>query len=611
MNPGRGFLTVAVAAVLAASAISLLDAEEPARRSGPRDWSHRHIVSGSVAVDGDELAGHDWRTRRRQIILADARDRWASFNGSGGGGWRDGHHDGGHDPDPQDGMANWTILTGGTGPVLGYPAKFSFDVRISHCTDAIYFTVDQPGGATRPNVIGITNPYPGCPGNPAGRTPTVKFALRLPYAVPTSATLSLDGTVLYVIESRPREKGGVILHAINVHNIRKKPGAYDFRYRRWTSVHTLAPPDGTAASEQLFELTFPYSTNRSSSPFLDYESGTIYFGDSAGKVHRVAGANTPAARKDVGWPVQCGRVALEGPAFFDRQVVAGSADGKLYRIDTSDPRRACIAALQFGEGERRGDDDDHDGDRDRRTDGSAYTRSGDHDDDDEDGDRDHHDGDCDDEHRGRGGLTAPIVDVTNHKILIATGDTVFGDFKAVAMFNLRFAPREPPIDAAILGRADGVRAQLPALDDDFWTTNDGNLYAVGNGGVRDTLLIRVPYNGSSMSPPAGFAALHRDGYAASVPTSPVVEFLTGAAVANPDTVFVGGNGGSYLFMNRISAGFGGSPKRPARMEGVFEPSSGVSSGISVDTRLPGLANIYFGTAGGRVQSAILQLAQRF
>jgi hypothetical protein len=597
MNAGRGFFAIAGAALLATSASSLLSADDSGlRRSGPRDWSHRHIVAGAAGTE-DQPANPDWRAVRKQILLSDARDRRAASNTSSG------NHGGDHDHEPEDGVkADWMILTGGTGSVLGYPAKFSFDVLVSQCSDAIYFTVDQPGGATRPNVIAITNPYPGCPGNPAGRTPTIKLALRLPYGVPTSATLSLDGTILYVIESRPKEKGGAILHAINVHNIRKKPGAYDFGSRRWTSVHTLAGPDGTPAGEQLFELTFPRSTNRSSSPFLDYSTGTIYVGDSAGRVHRVRAAYTPAASEETGWPVQCGASALESPAFYENQVMAGSADGKLYRIETSNPRRECIAAMQFGEGRGHDHDDGDDHDRDGGRYADWHSRTDHHDDD-----------DCgeDDERSGAGGLTAPTVDITNHKILIATGDTVAGDFKAVAMFNFRFAPREAPVDAAILGSADGIPAQPPALDDDFLTTNDGNLYAVGNGGVRDTLLIRVPYNGSSMSSPAGFAALHRDGTARSVPTSPVVEFLTGAAVSNPDSLFVGGTGGSYLFMNRIAGGFAGSPRRPARMDGVFETSSGVSSGISVDTRLPGLANIYFGTAGGAVQSAIVQLPQRF
>src|SRR6185436_15951698 len=105
-----------------------------------------------------------------------------------------------------------------------------------------------------------------------------------------------------------------------------KPGAYDFASRRWSSVHTLAEPDGTPLSEQLFQLTFPNTTNRSSSPFVDYGTGTIYFGDTHGKVHRVRGGYSPAAAEDAGWPIRCGAAALEDPAFYENQVVAGSAD---------------------------------------------------------------------------------------------------------------------------------------------------------------------------------------------------------------------------------------------------------------------------------------------
>jgi hypothetical protein len=53
------------------------------------------------------------------------------------------------------------------------------------------------------------------------------------------------------------------------------------------------------------------------------------------------------------------------------------------------------------------------------------------------------------------------------------------------------------------------------------------------------------------------------------------------------------------------------------MAGFFATASGVGSGISVDTRTTSTtgttatANIYFGTAGGSVQSTIVQLAQQF
>ena len=70
-------------------------------------------------------------------------------------------------------------------------------------------------------------------------------------------------------------------------------------------------------------------------------------------------------------------------------------------------------------------------------------------------------------------------------------------------------------------------------------------------------------------------------------------------------------------MNRISSGFNGTAGSPVAMAGWFAPPSGVSSGISVDTRTTSTtgttatANIYFGTAGGGVQSTIVQLAQQF
>ena len=64
---------------------------------------------------------------------------------------------------------DWALRTGGTGSVIGYPANFSFDVSASDCSDVIYFTVNQTGGATTPNVIAITNAYAGCPGNPSTR----------------------------------------------------------------------------------------------------------------------------------------------------------------------------------------------------------------------------------------------------------------------------------------------------------------------------------------------------------------------------------------------------------------------------------------------------------
>src|SRR4029450_494545 len=141
-----------------------------------------------------------------------------------------------------------------------------------------------------------TNAYAGCSGNAVGTTPTVKGAIAMTAGTATSAGPSLDGDVLYVLESRG---AGAILRAINVENITSTPGSYNFGTQTWTSTHTLAAPDGTATSEQLFQITFAGIVNNVSSPYLDYNNNQIFFGDSAGRIHRVVNTHLTTASRDL------------------------------------------------------------------------------------------------------------------------------------------------------------------------------------------------------------------------------------------------------------------------------------------------------------------------
>ena len=202
----------------------------------------------------------------------------------------------------------------------------------------IYFTVDQAGAASTVNVIGITNPYAGCPGNPTGATPTVKFGIRMATGTATSAVPSLDGNVLYVIESRASGSGGVILHAINVDSITSPIQApTTTRTQLWSNAHTFwRPPIGTPTSEQLFQITFAGVSNNLSSPYLDYDANQLFFGDSSGR-------DSPGDQREphvgvagsTNFPVSCGTAALQSPVFVNGQVITTSADGRLYRIDTT------------------------------------------------------------------------------------------------------------------------------------------------------------------------------------------------------------------------------------------------------------------------------------
>jgi hypothetical protein len=383
--------------------------------------------------------------------------------------------------------------------------------------------------------------------------------------------------VLYVFDSIAN---GLVLHAINVNNITTTPGTYNFTTRTWASTHTLkTSPIGTSSSEQLFQLTFSNVTNNVASPFLDYDNNQIYFGDSLGRIRRVNNVDKATAAPDANFPVTCGGAQLKSPAVWNDQVIASSADGKLYRIDTTlATPYSCIASQQ----------------------GSAGTSGG-----------------------AGGGLSTPIVDVTNRQVIVASNNIGSSSVRGIGTFDLLFNGGDAPTSYILYGTSSTTIAPVePAVDNQFWTTNSGNLYVSGtNSGNTNTYLVRIPYNGTLSSTIAGSAALHHSSTSAVVATSPVTEFLTGAA-SNPDYIFIGGAGttGNYRFMNRISAGFSGSDASPSAMTSFFSPvgAMGISSGITIDTRTAAMsgstatANIYFGTAGTLgTQSTIVQLAQGF
>jgi hypothetical protein len=546
------------------------------RRGAPHDWSHSHLMASRFGPDLDAGISSDWRTynkhvRREQALArmpAPVLDWFTTLMNR-------------LKPQPAPAAAgphlDWFLNTGGFGSVAGYPAKYSFDISSANCADVIYFTVDQAGSATAPNVIAITNPYSTCPGNATGTTPTVKFAIRMTSGTATSAVPSFDGTVLYVLESRA---GSTLLHAINVNNITTTTGTYNFVTNVWSNLHTLAGSPFGAAKEQLFQLTFATAVNNVSSPYLDYNSSDIFFGDAAGKLHRVINTNLTTASEytSLGFPVACGSAQLTSPVLASsvtagNQLVVSSANGFLYRVDMGTTPYVPIRAAQGGTGVG-----------------------------------------------AEGGLTAPVIDITNDKIIVASGKAFLAPVKGIGAVNLAFTAGEAQTSGVVLGPNDGIAASTPAFDDLFWSTNNGNAYVTGApAGGGDTYLIKVPYNGD-FSAPTGYEVLHHTGAAAGVQTTSVTEFLTASSQANPDFIFVGASGGTYLFMNRAVSGFAGTDAAPLNVAGFFAAPAGVASGIVIDNRTnfqitTGLstANIYYGTKGiaATTQSRIVQLNQEF
>jgi hypothetical protein len=543
-------------------------------RGAPHDWSHSHLMASRFGPDLDAGISSDWRTynthvRRDQMraarMPAPVLDWFTALMNR-------------LKPEPAADSTgphlDWFLNTGGFGPVAGYPAKYSFDISSANCADVIYFTVDQPGSATAPNVIAITNPYSTCPGNSTGTTPTVKWALRMTSGTATSAVPSLDGTVLYVLESRA---GSTILHAINVNKIAAPTGTYNFTTNAWSNLHTLAGAPFGALKEQLFQLTFATAVNDVSSPYLDYNTSDLYFGDAAGKLHRVRNTNLSTAAESFsnGFPVACGTSQLTSPVLASsdtvgNQLVVSSANGFLYRVDMS--TFTLFRAAQSGAG---GAD---------------------------------------------GGLTSPVIDITNDKIIVGSGRAFLAPLKGIGAYNLNFANGDSQTSGVGLGASDGFAGTTAAFDDLFWCSNNGNAYVVGGpAGGGDTYLIKLPYNGD-FSAPTGYTTLHHSGAASGAQATSVTEFLTASSLANPDFIFVGAAGGTYPFMNRAVSNFAGTDAAPLNVAGFFAAPTGVASGIVIDNRTnfqitTGLstANIYYGTKGvaATTQSRIVQLNQQF
>jgi hypothetical protein len=573
---GKFARSACIAAVVAGAAVSdtSVGVAQERREGGPRDWSHSRLIAARGGRDGGANIQRDWRTYVKHAALDRAREAHSDPYQD----WLDRFLNRRKpEPAPQEAHLDWNLRTGGFGSVVGFPAKFSFDISAYSCNDVIYFTVDQAGSATAVNVIAITNAYAGCSGNSTGATPTVKFGIRLTNGTATSPVLSLDGKILYVLESRPSASGGPILHAIQVNNITTTPGTYNFSTTNWTATHTLATsPIGTASSEQLFQITFAGVTNNVASPYIDYDTNQLFFGDSAGHIQRVSNIHLSTAAKDTtNFPVSCGTAQLQSPVFWNNQIITTSADGKVYRVDmSSGTPSSCVASVQAGMGTAGG---------------------------------------------AGGGISAPVIDVTNNKIIICSNNAADGSGRGCGAFDLMFTAGGSPTSYTLVGATSTTIAPVPpAFDNNFWTTNNGNLFVSGtNTAGTDTFLISLGYNGE-VGAIAGRAELHHTAGNAVVATSPVTEFLTGAST-NPDYIFIGGNGTNFRYMNRISDGFTGTNNSPSAMTSFFAPAQGVSSGIVIDTNLANMtgstatANIYFGTTGvaSTTQSTIVQLAQAF
>jgi hypothetical protein len=342
-------------AVLCVSAFSLLpnmcaqETTAPKRNGYPQDWSQQHIV-----FSFDALAKHpdliDREPRVRQLVMKhspipnygsfqspEAADPLAAYIAkpkSGTGTHRD-----------------WNVAVGGHVGINQFPVKFGFyPDRTPDCTtDFVAYGLSSTNNA---NLIGFNNLYSDTdiggglcdpPGGGAGAGPQVLFAYKITTQtgghIITSPTLSLDGTKIGFVESVPAGGG--------------TPQAY-FHVVTTNQGGTLSSP---ISLPTLIETTIPLSATASdlhSSPWIDYDSDTVYVGTDDGVMHKITGVFTtslPVETIDTFWPKLVGASLKFSPPVLDEVrglLMFGASNGDLYQIDTVAEALNTVAGVGSG-----------------------------------------------------------------------------------------------------------------------------------------------------------------------------------------------------------------------------------------------------------------------
>ncbi len=453
-------------------------------------------------------------------------------------------------------VTDWSYpSTGGLGgSVVGSPAKFNFDITAPpSCTnDILYVPINVAGGPAKANLIALRNLYtnPSGTGACAGLTgPTILWTLGFSGTMQASPVLSLDGTILFVVESRST---GAIVHAIPTGSVTCPGGGC-----------TLTNP-GTVTD--LWSATLSGGANDTiSSPFIRFtftspNQDELFLGDDAGFVHRFTNILTSSGAEVVNgtWPVSVSVFQLGSPSVNPNtgNVFVGSADGILHRVVIS--TGAVTNSTAIG--------------------GSSPF----------------------------GGIVdAPVIDVANQRVLVTSGNFGSGLAALLAQFPENFASGASPTIQKILGPGGIANMHRPAFDDAFFTTGSGFTYVGGlSTDGSDTIILRYPYsNASGLGTPAASVSLTNTGTPAGGETSPVTVFRN--ANSGFEFAYISGLASAEQFVNRINtADFTAVVN--------FDPQLGGTSPIIIDNIGTGAeqSNIYFGRRSG-ASSRVVKLLQQF
>jgi hypothetical protein len=293
------------------------EAAAPRHTGVPQDWSEGHIV-----FSRDTLALRPDLLDREPRVLHQVMQRWQPPNLGVFNGAQPLPTTAGNSGSHRD----WNVpLLGGRVAPFRYGAKFSFDPNAPpSCTnDYVVFGLSSTSTGTLANLVAFNNLYvnPAGTGFCTGTTPNVLFAYDITTVlggkITTSPILSLDGTKIGFVESVPGTSASAIFHVLT------------WTAGQGTIGHAVVP---TAMTSLPFSLS---ANDSSSSPWIDYSADIVYVGADNGFVYKITGVFHGILA--LSWSVAAGSLHLTSPVLDSArgELMVGSADGDLYRIDTA------------------------------------------------------------------------------------------------------------------------------------------------------------------------------------------------------------------------------------------------------------------------------------
>jgi len=268
----------------------------------PQDWSHRHLIFTSTdSIEHPWLVNAEPRLMHR--LLARAKGSFRSNASS--------LATASAAATPRD----WNIALGAKVLIGNSPAEFTADLANPSCTnDYVVFAVNGLGvTGGQATLIGVNGLYTGnnflggkC-APPAHAGPFVMFAYNTSTLaqgrIRTSPILSLDGKKIAFVESNTTTS---VLHVVTwaSNDTSCSPTSPENGCRAGQSA---APSVGNAGS--MITVTYANAANgnnnSASSPWIDYDTDTMYVGADDGAIHKITGVFTTAAPTVVntgGWP---------------------------------------------------------------------------------------------------------------------------------------------------------------------------------------------------------------------------------------------------------------------------------------------------------------------